>query len=354
MEASNLERMEPVSLHTDRLRLAVPTLDLVDTLASVCNDPEIQRWTTVPNGYTSDHAVEFLSSIPARWETDCPIWAIYAGDLFVGLIELFRPVGKNKRTDIGFWANPEARGQGYMTEAVRAVCEFAFDQGCYAIGWACRVEGDDVNWASVRVAWKAGFEFEGIRRAATFDKGRVQDHLNATLRAGEPMEPRAAWFGPSEGRKAVWNPRDPESLVREFHETYNMPIAADGPSIERERLHMRMALIAEEFHELVAAVYGESAGEIVENAYETAVKADDGTRDTVETADALADLIYVIYGMALETGIPLDDVLREVQAANLSKLGADGKPIYRPDGKVMKGPGYFQPRIDRVLGLEKH
>lgn len=345
--------MEPVSLSTERLRLTIPTLDLVDQVTTICNDPEIQRWTTVPSGYTADNAAEFLSSAAGQWEEDCPLWAIYAGDQFIGVIHLFLPIGQNKRTEIGFWASPKARGQGYMTEAVRAVCEFAFEHGCYAVGWACLVEGDDVNWASVRVAWKSGFEFEGIQRAATYDKGQVRDHLNATLRAGEPMEPRAAWFGPSEGRRAVWNPRDPEALVREFHETYSMPIAEDGPNIKRERLHMRMALIAEEFHELVTAVYGESAGQIVENAYETAVKADDGTRDTVETADALADLIYVIYGMALETGIPLADVLREVQAANLSKLGADGLPIYRADGKVMKGPDYFRPRIDRVLGLDE-
>ena len=79
--------------------------------------------------------------------------------------------------------------------------------------------------------------------------------------------------------------------------------------------------------------------------------ADDHTRDTVQTADALADLTYVIYGMALELGIPLGDVLREVQASNMSKLGADGKPIYREDGKVLKGPGFFDPDIAGALGL---
>ena len=77
--------------------------------------------------------------------------------------------------------------------------------------------------------------------------------------------------------------------------------------------------------------------------------ADDGTRDTVETADALADLIYVIYGMALETGIDLAAVLAEVQRSNMSKLGADGKPVYREDGKVLKGPGYFPPNVEAVL-----
>ena len=343
--------MEPVSLTTERLRLVMPGADLAADLPTICNDPEIQRWTTVPSDYTAEHAAAFLASVPERWANDCPIWAIYDGDLFIGLIDLGTPVGEGRRTDVGFWAHPAARGLGYMTEAVNAVCEFAFDRGCFAVGWACVVD-DDVNWASARVAWKAGFEFEGMRKAAALVKGKVVDHLTATRQAGTPMAPRSAWFGPSDGRRAVWNPKDPESLVREFHETYSMPIATDGPNINRERLGMRMALIAEEFHELVTAVYGETAGKIVENAYETALESDDGTRDTVETADALADLVYVIYGMALETGIPLDDVLREVQAANLSKLGADGKPIYRADGKVQKGPNYFRPRIDRVLGLD--
>ena len=80
-----------------------------------------------------------------------------------------------------------------------------------------------------------------------------------------------------------------------------------------------------------------------------AVAADDGARDTVEAADALADLIYVIYGMALETGIDLASVLAEVQRSNMSKLGADGKPVYREDGKVLKGPDYFPPNVEAVL-----
>ncbi|HIT76097.1 MAG TPA: nucleoside triphosphate pyrophosphohydrolase family protein [Candidatus Avipropionibacterium avicola] len=143
--------------------------------------------------------------------------------------------------------------------------------------------------------------------------------------------------------------RDPEALVREFHQTYALPVAEDAPSVARDRVHMRMALIAEEFAELVGAVYGESAGQIVEQAFTAAVAADDQTRDTVETADALGDLVYVTYGMALECAIPLPAVLAEIQASNLSKLGEDGKPIYREDGKVLKGPGFFPPDVAGVL-----
>ena len=145
----------------------------------------------------------------------------------------------------------------------------------------------------------------------------------------------------------------PNELVRQFHEVYNLPILmGETPSCDRTRIHMRMGLISEEFAELTGALYGKTARNIIETANEAAKAADDHTRDTVEVADALADLVYVIYGMALECGIDLDAVLAEVQASNLSKLGEDGKPIYREDGKVLKGPGFFPPNLAKVLGLD--
>ena len=112
---------------------------------------------------------------------------------------------------------------------------------------------------------------------------------------------------------------------------------------------MRMSLILEEVTELVTAVYGKEAGKVLAEGAAAAQAADDGERDLIETADALADLVYVIYGMALESGISLPAVLKEVQASNMSKLGEDGKPIYREDGKVLKGPGFFPPNIARAL-----
>ena len=142
----------------------------------------------------------------------------------------------------------------------------------------------------------------------------------------------------------------PMELVLQFHRTYSTPIRPfDDPTLDYERVGMRMSLIAEEFAELMGAVYGPRARAIVEAATAEAVAADDGTRDVIETADALADLVYVIYGMALETGIDLASVLAEVQRSNMSKLGADSKPVYREDGKVLKGPDYFPPNVEAVL-----
>ena len=188
---------------------------------------------------------------------------------------------------------------------------------------------------------------------------RLHDGWIATLLPDDPREPRAPWDGPVEtggvlplvAHDGVGEREgdDPEALVRRFHHVYGLPVQTDGASLERESLDMRMSLIAEEFSELVGAVYGQAARAEIESSYRRAVAADDGTRDTVETADALADLIYVIYGMALETGIDLAAVLAEVQRSNMSKLGADGKPVYREDGKVLKGPGYFPPNVEAVL-----
>ena len=145
----------------------------------------------------------------------------------------------------------------------------------------------------------------------------------------------------------------PMELVQEFHRTYSMPIRSfDEPTLSYDRLDMGMSLIAEEFAELMGAVYGKRARAIIEAATASAVAADDGERDVIEAADALADLIYVIYGMAIESGMDLDSVLAEVQASNLSKLMPDGSVKLREDGKVLKGPNFFAPNIARGLGLE--
>lgn len=145
------------------------------------------------------------------------------------------------------------------------------------------------------------------------------------------------------------DPHRPEDLVRQFHEVYGLPIQHDEPDVDRERVHMRMRLIYEEVSELTGAVYGDKARRMLEETISSLP--DDGTRDTIETADALADLIYVIYGMALECGISLPAVLREVQASNLSKLDGEGKPIYREDGKVLKGDNFFPPNVKSALKI---
>jgi|TARA_B110000971_G_C19837269_1_gene420860 predicted HAD superfamily Cof-like phosphohydrolase len=72
-------------------------------------------------------------------------------------------------------------------------------------------------------------------------------------------------------------------------------------------------------------------------------------KDLKEIADALTDILYVTYGAGHAFGIDLDECFEEVQKSNMSKLGIDGKPIYNESGKVMKGPSYFKPNLEKFL-----
>jgi len=73
--------------------------------------------------------------------------------------------------------------------------------------------------------------------------------------------------------------------------------------------------------------------------------------DMVEVADALGDMLYILCGTIIEHGMQhkIEEVFNEIQRSNMSKLGADGEPIYREDGKVLKGPNYFKPNIAEIL-----
>lgn len=73
--------------------------------------------------------------------------------------------------------------------------------------------------------------------------------------------------------------------------------------------------------------------------------------DLVEVADALGDMLYILCGTILSHGLQhkIEEVFEEIQRSNMSKLGEDGKPIYREDGKVLKGPNYFKPNIKSIL-----
>ncbi|MPV35733.1 bifunctional GNAT family N-acetyltransferase/nucleoside triphosphate pyrophosphohydrolase family protein [Georgenia subflava] len=341
------------------LLLTAPTADDVDRIAELCAEPDIQRWTTVPSPYTRGDAEGFVEHVVGpNWEQGSPTWAIRTvadgHERLVGMIGLDGV--EHGKGDLGYWLADEARGNGIMHTAVGLVLDAAFGRlGLGVVQW----RADLGNWPSWRVVWRHGFRKEGTVRALNLSRGEWKDGWIGTLRREDAREPVSPWDGPETqssraGDTAPAAPvppssRDPEALVRQFHDTYALPVVADAPSVDRDRVHMRMALVAEETAELVEAVYGEAAGAEMSAAFTRAVAADDGTRDTVEAADALGDLTYVVYGMALECGIPLDDVLAEIQASNLSKLGADGKPIYREDGKVLKGPGFFPPDIARVL-----
>lgn len=125
--------------------------------------------------------------------------------------------------------------------------------------------------------------------------------------------------------------KDCTDAVALFHRTFGMGYA-HRPTVDitPETMALRHRLMAEENDEYLEA-------------------AERG--DMTEVADALGDMLYILCGTMLSHGMQdvMADVFSAIQESNMSKLGADGKSIYREDGKVMKGPGYFRPDIAGVL-----
>lgn len=120
--------------------------------------------------------------------------------------------------------------------------------------------------------------------------------------------------------------------VGEFMNTFGQEVKTEPDWPDENTQKLRLELIAEELEEMWDAI---------EN------------KDLVGVADALTDILYVTYGAGHAFGINLDECFKEVQKSNMSKLGEDGKPIYRDDGKVLKGPNYFEPDLKSVLQLQK-
>ena len=120
--------------------------------------------------------------------------------------------------------------------------------------------------------------------------------------------------------------------VMEFYEAFNMPIPETMRFLHKERALLRHKLIQEEVGELLDASMS-SGGTLV------------------DVADAITDCFYILIGTALEYGIAdkLPALFDEVHSSNMSKLDENGKPIYREDGKVMKGPGYKKPNLKDII-----
>jgi len=138
--------------------------------------------------------------------------------------------------------------------------------------------------------------------------------------------------------------------VREFHKKFGHPVADKPTVIEDDRTALRLALIFEEALELADAM-GFFTGEAAETIERMLSHGPVVDANLVATADALGDLEYVTNGAALEMGINLPKVVREIHRSNMTKLGPDGKPVYREDGKILKGEGYEPPNLEEVLGL---
>ena len=123
--------------------------------------------------------------------------------------------------------------------------------------------------------------------------------------------------------------KDTLAIVREWHQAFDVPVE-DAPTIPKHRAQMRLDILEEEVTELRVAV---EAG------------------DLVEALDALCDIQYVLDGTFLEFGLHQlkQDAMAEVHSSNMSKLGADGRPVLRKDGKVLKGPNFRPPDLASLL-----
>jgi predicted HAD superfamily Cof-like phosphohydrolase len=118
--------------------------------------------------------------------------------------------------------------------------------------------------------------------------------------------------------------------VKDFMDTFGQEVKTSPAFPDETTVDLRLELIREEFNELQDAIEAS---------------------DLVEVADALTDLLYVIYGAGAAFGIDLDACFEEVHESNMSKLMPDGTVQRREDGKVMKGPNYFQPNLKKVLDI---
>ena len=116
--------------------------------------------------------------------------------------------------------------------------------------------------------------------------------------------------------------------VKKFMQTFGQEVKSKAEFPNEKIVQLRYKLIEEELEELNQAF---------------------NDKDIKEVADALTDILYVTYGAGHAFGIDLDKCFDEVQQSNMSKLGSDGKPIYNEAGKVMKGPNYFKPDLNKLL-----
>tara|TARA_B100000530_G_C15513562_1_gene311614 strand:- start:118 stop:489 length:372 start_codon:yes stop_codon:yes gene_type:complete len=116
--------------------------------------------------------------------------------------------------------------------------------------------------------------------------------------------------------------------VKKFMQTFGQQVKNKAEFPSDKIVNLRIDLIKEELSEFKEAIE---------------------KKDIKEVADALTDILYVTYGAGHAFGINLDKCFEEVQNSNMSKLGTDGKPIYNEKGKVMKGPNYFKPDLNKFV-----
>ncbi|QTD98891.1 GNAT family N-acetyltransferase [Streptomyces cyanogenus] len=187
--------MEPVTLTTDRLLLrAVGPAD-TDAVYKAAQDPEIQRWTTIPSPYLPEHAIGFTEQIvPDGWTQGSvfTFGVFLAGGELAGMLALtMRSLGT---AEVGFWAAEEHRGHGYVVEATLAACRWIFTKvGVDRVEWRAEVG----NHASRAVAERVGFTIEGTLRSGINNKGVRRDCWIGSLLPSDLGLPSTAPYLPA-------------------------------------------------------------------------------------------------------------------------------------------------------------
>ncbi|MFE5394673.1 GNAT family N-acetyltransferase [Streptomyces sp. NPDC056568] len=187
--------MEPVTLATERLVLRPVGRQDTDAVYAACQDPDIQRWTTIPSPYLPEHAKGFTEQMVPDGLANGSMFTfglfLPAGDLVgvLGVTVVSPGVG-----EIGFWGTKEYRGRGYTTEAAVAVARWAFtERAIDRLEWRAEVG----NTASRAVALRAGFTMEGTLRSAISNNGVRRDCWIGSLLPSDLALPSAAPYLPA-------------------------------------------------------------------------------------------------------------------------------------------------------------
>ncbi|MFB8249817.1 GNAT family N-acetyltransferase [Streptomyces sp. NPDC055952] len=187
--------MDPVTLATDRLLLRTVGPRDTGAVHDACQDPDIQRWTTIPSPYLREHARDFTERMaPDGWADG----SLFTFGVFLDSGDLAGMLGLTMRglgtAEIGFWATRRHRCRGHITEATLAVCRWAFtDLALDRVEWRAEVG----NRASRAVAERAGFTVEGTLRAATNNKGVRRDTWVGSLLPSDLGLPSTAPYLPA-------------------------------------------------------------------------------------------------------------------------------------------------------------
>lgn len=190
--------MDAVEITAGRLHLRPPQPSDEDAIFGACQDPEIQRWTTVPSPYTREDARTWLSTtVPEQWASGTATTFAVLDATSGALLACVGFHGIDRDTaEVGYWCAPEARGNGVMSEAVAALCRWGFAElGLARIEWLAGVG----NWASRAVAEKCGFTIEGLVRGGIRQRGTRVDGWLGGLLKDDPMIDQRPRGGPQPG-----------------------------------------------------------------------------------------------------------------------------------------------------------